>query len=192
MPLRSRGWSLKRVAAIAGLVELIALDHGAHGAVEDEDALLRFPLQRCNALFPGHCAASFGCGEGLCRAKPQQMADGIDEVGAVQRVEMKLGDALIDEAEDLLCGDGRRDEMLRVLVVLKALEATAEPVRHARPRPRRKARDLLEIMDGDETGHDRHGDTGGAHAVEIAEEHLVVEEELGDGRAGAGVDLGLQ
>ena len=32
----------------------------------------------------------------------------------------------------------------------------------------------------------------GADAIEIAEEHLVVEEELGDGGRGAGVDLGLQ
>ena len=45
-------------AAIGRLVETMALDHGAHGAVEDEDALLRLPLQRGDALVAGHCAAS--------------------------------------------------------------------------------------------------------------------------------------
>ena len=46
LPLTSRFQSLKRVAAIAGLVELVALDHGAHGAVDDEDALCGRRLER--------------------------------------------------------------------------------------------------------------------------------------------------
>ena len=44
-------------------------------------------------------------------------------------------------------------------------------------------------MDGDDSGHDGNGDAAIAHAVEIAEEHLVIEEELRDGAGGAGVDL---
>ena len=48
---------LETRAAIAGLVQLVALDHGAHGAIEDEDALLGFALQRGNAFFAGHDAA---------------------------------------------------------------------------------------------------------------------------------------
>src|SRR5665648_1018512 len=47
-------------------------------------------------------------------------------------------------------------------------------------------------MDRDEPRHDRDGDAGGADAVEIAEIDLVIEEELGDGARGAGVDLRLQ
>ena len=49
---------LEARATIACLVELIALNHGAHGAVEDQDALLRLSLQRGDAFVPGHCAAS--------------------------------------------------------------------------------------------------------------------------------------
>ena len=43
--------------------------------------------------------------------KPQQMADGIDEIGAVQRVEVELADALVDEVHDLLGGHGGRHQM---------------------------------------------------------------------------------
>ncbi len=45
---------LEPLAAIAGFVQLVALDHGAHGAVENEDALTRFPFQGFDALFAGH------------------------------------------------------------------------------------------------------------------------------------------
>ena len=44
---------LEALAAIACLVQLVALDHGAHGAVEDEDALLGGLLQRCDAFARG-------------------------------------------------------------------------------------------------------------------------------------------
>ena len=44
---------LEALAAIAGLVELVALDHGAHGAVEDQDALLGGRFQRGDALLRG-------------------------------------------------------------------------------------------------------------------------------------------
>ena len=47
-------------------------------------------------------------------------------------------------------------------------------------------------MDGNDAGHDRDGDAARAHAVDVAEVHLVVEEELADGARGAGVDLRLQ
>ena len=46
------------------------------------------------------------------------MADREGEVGAVQRVEMKLADALIDEIENLFGGDGRSDEVGRRRIVV--------------------------------------------------------------------------
>src|SRR3981081_10169 len=45
-------------------------------------------------------------------------------------------------------------------------------------------------MDGNEAGHDGDSDAAGADAVQIAEEHLVVEEELADGRRCPRIDLG--
>src|SRR5215468_2522942 len=109
------------------------------------------------------------------------MADGVDEIGAVQRIEMKLGDAAIDQAHHLLGGDCCGNEVSRLLIVLEALESVAEPIRHARPGLLREAPDLLEIMDGDDAGNDGNGNATIAHAIEVAEEQLVIEEELGDG-----------
>ena len=39
-PLRSRGEVGETLAAIGGFVQLVLLDHGAHGTVEHHDALL--------------------------------------------------------------------------------------------------------------------------------------------------------
>ena len=58
------------------------------------------------------------------------MADGVNEIGAVQRVEVEFLDALIDEVHDLLRRDGRGDKMRGRVVVLKSLEAPREPRRH--------------------------------------------------------------
>jgi hypothetical protein len=47
-------------AAIAGLVQLVPLDHGAHGAVDEQDALGGCLLQSGDALVAGHAlSASF-------------------------------------------------------------------------------------------------------------------------------------
>ena len=62
---------LEAIPAIARLVELVALDHGAHGAVEDEDALARFPLQRFDAFLPGHDAA-FASANALAGRRPSK------------------------------------------------------------------------------------------------------------------------
>jgi hypothetical protein len=48
---------LEARATIAGLVKLVALNHGAHGAIEDQDALLCGLLQGRDAFLAGHCAA---------------------------------------------------------------------------------------------------------------------------------------
>ena len=47
------------LAAEVGLVQPLGLDHGAHGAVDDEDALREEPLEgplalRCRAGWAGH------------------------------------------------------------------------------------------------------------------------------------------
>ena len=55
------------------------------------------------------------------------MADGVDEIGAVQRVEMELPDALIDEVQHLLGGDGSRHQMGGRRIVVQAVEAPRQP-----------------------------------------------------------------
>lgn len=48
---------LEALAAIARLIKLVALNHGAHSAIEDEDALLGGLLEGFDAFFSGHDAA---------------------------------------------------------------------------------------------------------------------------------------
>ena len=54
MPFTELGMVRKALAAVAGLVQLVALDHGAHGAVDDQDALGSGFLERGDALLACH------------------------------------------------------------------------------------------------------------------------------------------
>ena len=49
LPLTSRGQVAEALAAIGSLVELVALDHRAHGAIEHDNALLEKLAQRGDA-----------------------------------------------------------------------------------------------------------------------------------------------
>ena len=39
---------------------------------------------------------------GVARPQPEQMADGVNQIGAVHGVEVEIGDAAVDEIEHLL------------------------------------------------------------------------------------------
>src|SRR5262245_33357729 len=47
----------------------------------------------------------------LRRTQAQQMADRVDQIGAVHGVEVEIGDAAFDQVEHLLGGDGSRDQL---------------------------------------------------------------------------------
>ena len=174
-------------AAIAILVEPERLDHGAHGAVEHQDALGREAAERGVVGSRRHHAAS-----SHIRPQAEQMADRVDQVGAVHGVEVEVGDAAIDEIEHLLGGDRGGDELAGGGVVVEAVEALGQPVRHRRAAARGEILGLLEVLHRQDAGHDRHVDAARAHAVEIAEVEVVLEEELGDRAGGAGIDLGRE
>ena len=113
------------------LVEPVALDHRAHGAVDDQDALARGRLQRGDALLACHAltASLRAAAAGL---RPEQVADGVDEVGAVQRVEVELADALIEQVHHLLGRHDGRHEVRGLRIVVEAVEAARHPGRHGR------------------------------------------------------------
>ncbi len=65
------GVVLEALAAIAGLVKLVALNHGAHGAIENEDALARLLVQGCDALVAGH-EVTLASAKALAGRKPSK------------------------------------------------------------------------------------------------------------------------
>ena len=120
------------------------------------------------------------------------MADRIDEIGAVHRVEMKIPDAVIDEIENLFGGDRRGDELSRLRIVIEPFETIGEPLRHARAGSLGEIRRLLEILHRHDAWRDRNIESARPHFVEKAQIDFVFEEKLGDRPVRSGIDLGFQ
>src|SRR5258705_13681268 len=86
------------------------------------------------------------------------MADGIDEIGTVQRIEMELPYSFIDEVHDLLRGHGRGDQMSCSRIAVETIEAARQPCRHAGSRFGRETCHLLEVVDRHDAGRNRAPD----------------------------------
>src|SRR5579863_4020397 len=52
----------------------------------------------------------------------QEMTDGVDQVGAVHRVEVEIGHAAVDQIDHLLGGDRGRDQLAGGGIVVEAVE----------------------------------------------------------------------
>ena len=160
----------------------------AVGEVSRLPFITRLPLD----LLPNGRGAAAALVGGVARPQPEQMADRVDQIGAVHGVEVEIGDAAVDEIEHLLGGDRGGDELAGGRIVIEAVEALGQPIRHRGAAARRERLGLLEILHRQDAGHDRHVDAAGAHPVEIAEVVVVLEEELGDRARRAGIDLGRE
>ena len=55
------------------------------------------------------------------------MANRVNEVGAIHRVEMEMGDASVDQVDHLLGGDRGGDQLARGRIVIEAVEALGQP-----------------------------------------------------------------
>ena len=96
------------------------------------------------------------------------MADRVDEVRAVHRVEVEVVDALVYEVEHLLGGHGGSHEAAGLDVVVQALEPGGEPVGHRGAGAAGEVRGLLEVLHRQDARDDRDGDPGRADLVEVA------------------------
>ena len=67
----------------------------------------------------------------LVRPQAQEVADRVDEVRPVHGVEMELGDAAVDEVDDLLGRDRGGDKPPRLDIRIEPLEALRQPARYA-------------------------------------------------------------
>ena len=105
---------------------------------------------------------------------------------------MKGVDTLLGELLHLPGGDGGRDQLAGLSVVVEAFELLGEPGRHGGAGAGHEIPRLLEIMHRHDAGHDRDIDAAGADPIEITQIKVVIEEHLGDGAGRPGIDLGLQ
>src|SRR6266702_6473937 len=142
----------------------------------------------------GEAETVIGSGSFLCavRTYAQHMADREHEVRAVHGVEMEGIDAMLGELLHLAGGDGGGHQLAGLGIVVEAVEFVGEPRRHGGAGAGHEVARLLEIVHRHDAGHDRNIEAAGAHAIEVAEVEVVIEEDLGDGAGRTGIDLGLQ
>ena len=87
--------------------------------------------------------------------QPEQMAHGVDQVGAVHGVEVEIGDAAVDQIEHLLGGDRGGDQLAGGGIVVETVEALGQPIRHRGAAARGEDSGLLEVLHRQDAGHDR-------------------------------------
>src|SRR5277367_6287084 len=62
--------------------------------------------------------------------QPQQVADRVNQVGAVHRVEVEISYTVVNQIEHLLGGDRGGDQLAGRRIVIEAIEAARQPIGH--------------------------------------------------------------
>ena len=117
--------------------------------------------------------------------KSQHAADGIDQIGAVEGVEVEGVDAFAAQRLDLFGGDDGGHQIAGFRVRIEAGKAAGQVGRNMGAAFGREFADAGEVGDGQNAGHQFDVDAAGKDAVAQAQEEGIVEEELRDGAAGA-------
>src|SRR4029453_18751114 len=88
------------------------------------------------------------------RAKTEQMADRVAELGPVEGEEVEVAGAAGVELRAHLRGDGGGDELARRRLVVEALEQPVHPLRNGRATGGRELAGLGDVGDGQDAGDD--------------------------------------
>ena len=80
---------------------------------------------------------------------PEQVADGVNEIGAVQSVEVKLRDAAGDKVHDLFGRHRSRNKLRCLRIFHQAIKPLGHLGWNRSPAAGGEARHLLEIVDWD-------------------------------------------
>src|SRR3954467_14643977 len=94
------------------------------------------PLRVATAGSSAHLAVE------LLRPHAERVADRVRELGAVERVEVELIDAMTLQHVHLLDRDCGRNQLARLRIFLETVEAVLEPFRDRRAATLRETRDL--------------------------------------------------
>src|ERR1700722_2553689 len=125
-------------------------------------------------------------------AQPECVADRVSELGAIERVEVEFAHAVSLQLLHLVDRNAGGDHAARLRIIVKSIEALAQPRGYAGSAALSEPRYLGEARDGEDPGNDSGCDARGCAAVTEAQERGGVVEKLRDGAAGAGVDLALE
>src|SRR4051812_25242389 len=104
----------------------------------------------CSAMFTGL----------TLRSQAEQMADGISQLGAVQRVEMELADAAGVKLAAQLRRDGGGDELAGGRKIVEPFEQIVHPGGDGRAAARRETARLGDVGDGEDAGDQLGVDPG--------------------------------
>src|SRR5688572_8237095 len=107
----------------------------------------------------------------------------------VERVEVDSRCTSLDEPETLDRRVHDPELVYAFRLIGQAIELRAEASRDRRAAHLGETFDLLDVLDRHDARDDRHGDAGGARAIDEVEVDAVVEEELSDQELRAGIDL---
>src|SRR5512145_1613392 len=187
LPLRSRGESRKRSARYCASP---SRNDWIMVPIAPSSSTIRSSSSRRNSPMRS-CRMSVRRGP-LPGPHAERMADGVGELGTVQRVEVELVDPVFLQALHLIDRDTRGDQPPRIGVVVEPVEAFDEPRRNARTATLSKAEQLREARDRQDARHDLRGHAARRALVAETQEDVGVEEELRDRARRAGVDLGAQ
>src|SRR3954447_11580773 len=91
-------------------------------------------------------------------ANAEQMADREHQVGAVHGVEVEGVDAVLGEFLHLAGGNGGRDQLAGVRIVIEPVDFPPQPRRHRGAGAGHEVAGLLEIVHRHDAGHDRDRD----------------------------------
>uniref|UniRef100_A0A0N4ZXP4 EF-hand domain-containing protein n=1 Tax=Parastrongyloides trichosuri TaxID=131310 RepID=A0A0N4ZXP4_PARTI len=170
--------------------QIAALDHHAPTAVQHQNALFRRRVQGGDPFGAVQGRSHLRNSLGFTHA--QHPTDRIDQLGPVQGVEVEVRKALFLQAGAGLGGDGGGQQLARLRVVVQPVEVASQPVGQGRAARRRHPLQARKVGHRHDAGDQGNGHPRRPHPVAETQEGLDVEEELGHGARGAGVDLGLQ
>ena len=147
LPFSSLRMIAEALAAKIVLAQLEALDHHAPGAVEQQEALLRF------LLHPGDAGGAVETHDKSFGLNPKHAAGRIGQIGLVEGVEMKLVEAAAAQLLHLIGQHGGSDDAAAFDIFVQPVIGTRQPGGNGRaaswpPCARRRGNSVVGMMPG--------------------------------------------
>ena len=117
------------------------------------------------------------------------MTNGVSQLGTIECVEMEFVDTVMAQSGYLLDGYVRCDQATGLRIIIETGESLGKPVGDLRSAARGKPRHLGKTRDRQNTGDDTDVDASSNTAITEAQVIVRVEEKLGDGARGTGIDF---